>query len=251
LVANYGGGSVASLPLGQNGKLEEAASSIQHEGSSIDKSRQEAPHAHSINVSPDNRFAFAADLGLDKILIYKLDAAQGKITPNEPAFAATVPGGGPRHFAFHPGGKFAFVCNEMKSSVSSFAYDADKGTLELLESISTLPDGKEVKGKSTAEVQVHPSGKFVYVSNRGHNSLAIFSFDEDSGLMVPVGNQSTGGKTPRNFGIDPTGQYIVACNENSHTAIVLRIDPKSGKLTPTGSQIEIPSPVCVKFMPAR
>jgi 6-phosphogluconolactonase len=248
LVANYGGGSVASLPVGADGKLGEAASAIQHEGTSVDKGRQEAPHAHSINVGPDNRFAFAADLGLDKILIYKLDPATAKLTPNDPAFAATPKGGGPRHFAFHPNGKYAYVCNEMKSSITSFEYNADKGTLTQQETLSTLPEGYDKPGNSTAEVQVHPSGKFVYVSNRGHDSIAIFAIDE-AGKLTSVGQESIIGKTPRNFGIDPTGKYIIACGQDSKSAHVFKIDPATGKLKATGSKIEgLSNPVCVKFL---
>ncbi len=248
LVANYGGGSVASLPVGADGKLGEAASAIQHEGSSVDKGRQEAPHAHSINVGPDNRFAFAADLGLDKILIYKLDPATAKLTPHDPPFAKTPDGGGPRHFAFHPSGKFAYVCNEMTSGVTAFSYDAEKGTLEQLQTLSTLPEDYKKPGNSTAEVQVHPSGRFVYVSNRGHDSLAIFSIDEKTGKLTAVGHEPIGGKTPRNFGIDPTGQYIIACGQNSASCHVFKIDTSTGKLRATGSKINVANPVCVKFL---
>lgn len=248
LVANYGGGSVASLPVGADGKLGEAASAIQHEGSSVDKGRQSAPHAHSINVDPANRFAFAADLGLDKILIYKLDPATAKLTPHDPPFAATPAGGGPRHFAFHPSAKFAYVCNEMQSSVTAFSYDADKGTLTALHTLSTLPEDYTKPGNSTAEVQVHPSGKYVYVSNRGHDSLAIFSIDEKTGKLTAVGHQPIGGKTPRNFGIDPSGKYILACGQGSASVHVHKIDPATGKLELTDAKIEVANPVCVKFL---
>jgi 6-phosphogluconolactonase len=248
MVANYGGGSVASFPVGADGKLGEAASAIQHEGSSVNKGRQEAPHAHSINPGPDNRFAFAADLGLDKILIYKLDPATAKMTPHDPPFAATPPGGGPRHFAFHPTGKFAYVCNEMTSGVTAFSYDAEKGALTQLQTLSTLPEDYNKPGNSTAEIQVHPSGKFVYVSNRGHDSLAIFAIDEKTGKLTAVGHQPIGGKTPRNFCIDPTGQYIIACGQSSASVHVHKIDQETGKLTDTGSKIEVSNPVCVKFL---
>jgi len=249
LVANYGGGSIASLPLNADGTLKKAASAIQHEGSSVDKGRQAGPHAHSINVSPDNRFAFAADLGLDKVLIYKLDPAKGTLTPNDPAFGATPPGGGPRHFAFHPGGRFAYVCNEMKSSVTAFKYDADRGALTEIQTITTLPtDKQDLKGNSTAEIQVHPSGKFVYCSNRGHNSLSIFTVDEKTGQLTAAGHQSTLGSTPRNFGIDPTGQYVIACNQATDNVAVFRVDPNNGKLAQAGETVAIPAPVCVKFL---
>ncbi|HTN76281.1 MAG TPA: lactonase family protein [Pirellulaceae bacterium] len=248
MVANYGGGSIAAYPIDPaTGKIGEATSAIQHEGSSADKGRQEAPHAHSINVDPANRFAFAADLGLDKILIYKLVPAQGKLASNDPPFVSVKPGNGPRHFAFHPTGKFAYVCNEMTSGITAFAYDADKGSLTELQTLSTLPADYNKPGNSTAEIQVHPSGKFAYVSNRGHDSLAIFAIDQVTGKLTAVGHQSTGGKTPRNFGIDPTGQYIVACNQSTNDVQVLKVDQATGKLTPVGEKISVPSPVCVKF----
>jgi 6-phosphogluconolactonase len=246
LVANYGSGSIASLPIKSDGSLEKAASAIQHEGSSVNKARQEGPHAHSINVSPDNRFAIAADLGLDKLLIYKLDPAKGTLTANDPAFAPTPAGGGPRHFAFHPSGRFAYNCNEILSSVTAHSYDASKGSLTEIQTITTLPE--ETKGNSTAEIQVHPSGKFVYCSNRGHDSLAIFTVDEKTGKLTAAGHQKTLGRTPRNFGIDPTGGYIVACNQNTDNVAVFKVDPASGKLTQAGEVVGIPSAVCVKFL---
>jgi 6-phosphogluconolactonase len=251
LVANYAGGSIASLPLNDDGSLKKAASAIQHEGSSVDPNRQKEPHAHSINVAPDNRFAFAADLGLDKVLIYKLDPAKGTLTANDPAFGKTPAGGGPRHFAFHTSGRYAYVCNEMKSSVTAFKYDADKGSLTEIQTITTLPaDKQDLKGNSTAEIQVHPSGKFVYCSNRGHNSLAIFAVDEKTGQLTAVGHQSTLGSTPRNFGIDPTGQLVIACNQQTDNVAVFRVDQVSGKLTQVGDLYNIPAPVCVKFIAA-
>src|SRR5262245_2899077 len=166
LVANYGSGSIASLPVKADGSLEKAASAIQHEGSSIVPNRQAGPHAHSMNFAPDNRFAFACDLGMDKIMIYKVDSAKGTLTANDPPFTKTPEGGGPRHFAFHPSGRYAYNCNEITSSVTAYAYDAGKGALTEIQTISTLPE--PVDRNSTAEVQVHPSGKFLYCSNRGH-----------------------------------------------------------------------------------
>jgi 6-phosphogluconolactonase len=245
LVANYGGGSVESIPVA-DGRLGEPGTFIQHQGASVNKSRQSEPHAHSINVSPDNRFAFAADLGLDKIMVYKLDAEKGTMTPNDPPFAEIPPGSGPRHFAFHPSGKFAYVCGEMTSTVHAMTYDADKGVLKVVQSLSTLPN--EVKGNSTAETQVHPSGKWVYVSNRGHDSIAVFKVDEATGHLTAVGHQSTGGKVPRNFGIDPTGKFLIAANQNSNNVVVFAIDEKTGMPKPTGHEVQVSKPVCVKFM---
>jgi 6-phosphogluconolactonase len=246
LVANYGGGSVASLPIGEDGRLGAAASAIQHEGSSVNKGRQAGPHAHSINVDAGNRFAFACDLGLDKVLIYKLDPQTGKIVPNDPPFAATPPGGGPRHFAFHPSGKYAYANLEMTSSVTAFAFDPAKGSLTELQTLSTLP--QETKGNSTAETQCSPDGKWVFVSNRGHDSIAIFEVDAATGKLTAKGHAPSGGKTPRNFCVDPTGSYIVAANQGTGNAVVLRIDAKTGALTPTGSDVKVPKAVCVKFI---
>jgi 6-phosphogluconolactonase len=247
LAANYGGGSVCVLPIGEDGRLAKASSFVQHKGSSVDPKRQEAPHAHSINLDAANRFAFAADLGLDKVLVYRFDAQQGKLTPNDPPAARVKPGSGPRHFAFHPAGRHAYVINEMSCTVTAFDYNADKGVLEPIQTIATLPRPVE-RGDSTAEVQVHPSGKFLYGSNRGHNSIAIFAIAPDSGKLTALGHQSTEGKMPRNFGIDPTGSFLLAANQDSGTIVVFRIDPETGKLTPTGHKIDVPKPVCVKFL---
>lgn len=248
LVANYGSGSIASLPIKADGSLEKAATAIQHEGSSVVPARQAGPHAHSINLSPDNRFAIAADLGLDKLLVYKVDPEKGTLTANDPAFTKTPAGGGPRHFAFHPSSRFAYNCNEITSSVTAYTYDAAKGALTEIQTISTLPE--ETKGNSTAEVQVHPSGKFLYCSNRGHDSLAIFTIDEKTGKLAAAGHQKTLGRTPRNFGIDPTGTYVIACNQNTEAdnVAVFKIDQSSGQLSQVGDKITVPSAVCVKFL---
>ena len=246
LVANYSSGSVASLPIGPDGKLRPHASVIQHEGSSVNKRRQGGPHAHSINLDSANRFAIAADLGADKVFVYRFDPARGTLKPHAPPATRLAPGAGPRHFAFHPNEKFAYVINELDSTVTAFAFDAKKGTLAKLSIVSTLP--ADFKGhNTTAEVQVHPSGKFLYGSNRGHDSLAIFAIDGKSGKLTPAGHQPTGGKTPRNFGIDPTGRFILAANQNSNNVVVFRVDQATGRLKPTGHSITVSSPVCVKF----
>ena len=245
LAANYGGGSCCAVAIKENGSLGEQTGFAQHEGSSVDPSRQKEPHAHSINVSPDNKFAFCADLGLDKVLIYKIDG--GKLTPNDPAFGKTAPGSGPRHFAFHPSGKFAYVINELGNTVIAYAYNADKGSLTEIQSIGTLPAGFE--GKSyTAEVVVHPSGKFLYGSNRGQDSIAVFKVNADTGKLTAAGHQGEGVKWPRNFNVDPTGKYCLVCNEKGDSILVWAIDQETGALTPTGNKITIGQPMCVKFM---
>ena len=245
LVANYTGGSVASLPISRKGRLRKAASFIQHEGSSVLKPRQATPHGHSINVSPGNKFAVAADLGLDKVLVYGFNAKGGKLTPS--GFAKVTPGAGPRHFAFHPKGKFAYVINALTLTVTVFAWDEGNGKLSELQTITTLPV-KRGKGMSTAEVQVHPSGKFLYGSNRGHNTIAVFSIDQKTGKLKAIQHQSTLGKTPRNFGLDPTGRFLVAANQSSDDIFTFHINQDTGELKPTGHKIEVPMPVCVKFL---
>jgi 6-phosphogluconolactonase len=249
LVANYGGGSVASLAVGPDGKLSPAASVIQHTGSSVNKARQEGPHAHSINVDPTNRFAVAADLGLDKVLVYRLDPASSKLAANDPPSASVKPGSGPRHFAFHPSSRFAYVINEIACTVTAFAYDPARGQLTELQTITTLPAGESVQpGYSTAEVQVDPTGRFLYGSNRGHNSITVFAIDPATGTLKFVENESTQGKTPRGFGIDPTGRFLLAGNQDSASVVIFRIDPRTGELTATGQKLDIGSPVCVKFV---
>jgi 6-phosphogluconolactonase len=249
LVANYGGGSVAVLPVKANGSVGEHTAFIQHAGSSVNRSRQKEPHAHSINVSPDNRYAFAADLGLDKVLSYKFDAAKGLLTTNEPAFTAVAPGSGPRHFAFSPDGKHAYVINELLCTLTAFDYDAKKGALTEIQTLSTLPPGVKMKPEySTAEVVAHPGGGFVYGSNRGHHSIAVFRVDSQTGKLQHVENIPTMGRTPRNFAIDPTGKFLLAESQDSDSITVFRIDAKTGHLTWTGQKLEVPSPVCVRFV---
>jgi 6-phosphogluconolactonase len=243
--ANYGGGSAVALPVGKDGKVGEATGFVQHKGKSVDKGRQEAPHAHSINLDAGGKFAFVADLGLDKVLIYKVE--DGKLVPNDPPSVSVPAGGGPRHFAFHPTGKFAYTNNELTSTVSAMSYDADKGELKVLQTISTLP--KPHKGNSTAEVVVHPTGKFVYVSNRGHNSIAVFTVDEKTGKLTAAGHATKGINVPRNFAVGPTGKWCLVANQAGNDVIVFKIDAKTGALSPTESRIEIAAPVCVRMMP--
>jgi 6-phosphogluconolactonase len=248
LLANYTGGSVCVLPIGADGKLGEPTAFVQHEGSGGDPKRQKGPHAHSINLDAGNRIAAAADLGLDKVLLYRFDAERGTLTPNEPAFAATAPAAGPRHFAFHPDGRHAYVINEMNSTLTAFAYDPQRGSLAELQTLSTLP--ADFQGNnSTAEVQVHPSGKFVYGSNRGHNSIVAFAVHAATGKLKLIGHQGEGIQTPRGFGIDPTGQFLLVGSQAGDRVLVFRIDPQTGELKPTGNSVAVAVPVCVKFWP--
>jgi 6-phosphogluconolactonase len=251
LVASYGGGSVTAFPVNADGSLGHAACFIQHHGSSVNPRNQAGPHAHCIVTDPANRFALACDLGMDKVLIYKLDASAATLTPNTPAFASLASGAGPRHLAFHPNGKFVYVVNEMGCSVTVFHYDAKRGALAEVQTISTLADGhKPDPAFSGAEVVVHPSGKFLYTSTRGPDFLSVFSIDEKTGKLSHLENVPSGGKTPRNFNLDPAGNFLLAANQNSDNVVVFRIDPATGKLTPTGQSVEVGNPSCVVFGPA-
>jgi 6-phosphogluconolactonase len=247
LVANYEGGSLAVFPIRKDGRLGEASAFVQHKGASVNPKRQEGPHAHSIYLSPDNRFAVSADLGLDEVLIYRFDPGKGTLTPNNPAFAMVSSGAGPRHFAFHPNGKFGYVIDELQSTVTVFSYNPASGALDVLQTVSTLPQG--FKGENAAaELEVLPSGKFLYGSNRGHDSIAIFAINTRKGTLTPLGHVPTLGKTPRNFAIDPTGSYLFVANQDSDNVVQFRVDPNNGFLTPTGQVLEVPSPVCVTFL---
>ena len=248
LVANYGSGSVSVLPIEAGGRLGKATAFIQHQGSGPNPQRQQGPHAHSINLDTANHFAVVADLGLDRVFVYRFDPTKGTLTANEPPSVSVAPGAGPRHFAFHPNGRNAYVINELNSTVTAFGYDGQRGILDPIQSVSTLPKG--FKGRNyPAEVQVHPSGKFLYGSNRGHNSIAVFAIDPQTGKLKPVGHQSDKIKTPRNFAIDPTGTYLLVANQDSDSVLVFRIDPDTGELRPTGNAVEVPTPVCLKMMP--
>ncbi len=248
LAANYGGGSVVCIPVREDGTLGEATSFVQHAGSSVNPQRQSAPHAHSINVDRGNRFAVAADLGLDQVLVYRFDPATGSLAPNDPPFVKTPAGGGPRHFDFHPSGKFAYTNNEILLSVTAFTYDGERGVLTPIQTISTVPDGTGLQGNSTAETRVHPNGKYVYVSNRGPDSIAVFRIDEASGLLTRVGIVSTGGKTPRNFNITPDGNYLLAAHQSSDNVVLFEIDGETGLPQATGREIKVPRCVCVRFL---
>src|SRR5579863_2909532 len=248
LVANYTGGSVAVFPVLEDGRLGEASAFVQHSGHGTNPERQEGAHAHSIDVTPDNRFAIVDDLGLDETLVYPFDSTKGSLAAGSPDIAKAAPGAGPRHFALHPSGKFGYVINEMQSTVSVFHYDSVLGKLQNVEAISSLPNTFSGHDES-AEIEVHPSGKFLYASNRGHDSIAVFAIDKLAGTLTPVEYISTKGASPRNFEIDPTGTLVFAANEKSDNIVVFRINQQTGKLTPTGKILEISQPVCVKFVP--
>ncbi len=247
LVANYTGGSIAVFPVEPDGHMGKSSAFVQHTGSSVDKERQQAPHAHWIETTPDNRFAIAADLGLDKLLVYRFDAKTGALTPNTPSYAALDPGAGPRHLASHPNQKFVYALNELQSTITAFTYDKSRGTLQKLNTVSALP--KNFSGNNTAaEIKVHPSGKFLFASNRGDDSIAAFSIDAHTGDLTLIDFFPTQGKTPRNFEIDPTGKLLLVANQDSNNIVVFRIDQSSGRLTPTGQTLNVPAPVCLKFV---
>lgn len=246
-VANYSGGNVAVFPLLPDGSLGQATDMVQHTGSSINKHRQNAPHAHSVNFTPDGQFVYAADLGIDKIMIYKFTGINGKLLENPPPCFKTTAGAGPRHFTFHPNGQFAFIINELNNTVTSCAFDAQNGALTEIHSVSTLPQNF-TGSSSCAEVQVSPDGRFVYGSNRGHDSIAIFAFDDKTGRLSLTGHESTQGKTPRNFIIDPTGAFLLAANQNSNDIVTFRINKTDGSLQFTGHSLQVHAPVCIKLL---
>jgi 6-phosphogluconolactonase len=247
LVANYGNGSVSVAPIEPDGRLAEPTDVVQHEGSSANLKRQKEPHAHSINVSPDDRFVFVADRAIDKTLIYRLDVEKGTITANSPPFAKVKPGAGPRHLVFHPNGRYVYVINELDCTMTAFAYDLASGTLTEIQTIATLP--VEFDGSNTcAEVRVHPSGKFLYGSNRGHDSIVVYRVDVAEGTLTFVEHETADIKTPRNFNIDPTGQFCVVANQSSDSVVVFRISQETGALESTGHRISLERPVCVRFL---
>jgi 6-phosphogluconolactonase len=243
LVANYGGGNIAVFPVGSDGKLGEHSAFIQHSGAT-------APHAHYILVTDDNRFVLVADIGIDKIMIYRFDAATGSLTPNDPAFVELDPGAGPRHFVIAPSGKSVYVVNEYSSTVTAFDFDPASATMRSRQTISTRHD--DATGKNTAaEIAIDAKGKYLYVSNRSDNSIAQFEIESASGQLTPVGWVSSGGKTPRHFEIDPTGQWLFAANQNSHDISLFQIDQESGRLSQTPTSVNVTSPACIRIVGLR
>jgi 6-phosphogluconolactonase len=247
LAANYGSGSMAVFTVQPNGALGPRSAFIQDHGSSVNPDRQQGPHSHCALTDPADHFAFDCDLGLDQVLVYKIDPASGTLTPNDPPFFSGKPGSGPRHLVFHPNGRFAYLINELDSTIVSLAYDPSLGTLSALQSSPLLP--ADFTGKNTAaEVVVHPSGQWVYGSNRGDNSLVVFACDPATGRLTYLQRLPSGGKIPRNFEIDPTGSYLLAANQDSDNIVTFRIDPATGKLSDTGNAVQIPRPMCLKFL---
>jgi 6-phosphogluconolactonase len=249
LVANYGGGTVAALPVGQDGRLGAPSSVQSHSGTGPKERRQEGPHAHGIALDADERRAFAADLGADRLFVYDLDAAGGILTPSAPPAVVLQPGAGPRHVAFGPSGAHLYSINELDSTVTAFRYDASSGDLEEVQTVTTLPaeyDGEN----STAELALSPDGRFLYGSNRGHDSLAVFAVDPASGRLTPVAHVSTGGHWPRHFSIHPNGRWLLAANQRSDSVVPFHLDPGSGVPAAAGPAISVPSPVCVLPVPA-
>jgi 6-phosphogluconolactonase len=246
LVANYHTGVVASLPIFSGGALGPAASVIQHHGSSVDAERQSSPHVHSVTLSPDNRFVLVCDLGLDKIFSYRLDPSAATLAPAEVPFITTPPGSGPRHFAFAPSGHHAFVVTEMGATLLAYRYDADRGTLLPVDAQSTLGNDSLQENKSAA-VRVHPNGRYVYASNRGPDTIAVFAFDDRTEQLIPVERVSSGGKAPRDFALSPDGRWLVAAHQDSDSLTLFQVAPETGRLTPLPAQAEISMPVCVLF----
>lgn len=245
LVANYTGGNVAVFPVDKDGNVKEASGFVQHSGSGVNKERQEGPHAHWIETSADNRFALVADLGLDELIVYRFDADSGKLAANEPEYGKVSEGSGPRHAAFGKNGKFVYLLNEMKGTVDVFRYAG--GKLSRVRATDSLP--KDFSGSNdAAELVMHPSGRFLYASNRGEDAIVVFRVDQEKGTLQVVERTLTQGKTPRSFAIDPTGKLLLAANQGSNNIVVFRIDQKNGKLAPTGDKLDAPSPVCVVFV---
>ena len=250
LVANYAGGSIAVFAIQPDGSLGERTAFVQQTGSSVNPQRQTHSYAHSILVDPSNRFALVDDLGADKIFIYRFNAQAGSLAPNNPPFANIAPGSGPRHLAFHPNGKWIYVISEIASTVTAFNWNPENGALEEFQTVSALPEN--FKGANTsAEIAVHPNGKFLYASNRGDDSLAIFAIDPATGKLTLVEHISCGGKTPRFFTIDPSGKWLLCSNHGSDNTVVFRVDEKTGKLTQTGQPVSVPYPFCERFLPVR
>ena len=248
LAANYGGGSVTVIPIMADGQVKAASDFVQHQGSGANPKRQKGPHAHGIYLDEANRYVYVPDLGMDKVMIYKFNAGSGKLTPSDPPYGETAPGAGPRHFAFHPKSDFAYVITEMTCTVTAYERDTKGGGLTAIQTISTLPEGTSVlPAFSTAELEMHPSGKFLYGSNRGHDSIVVYEVDGKTGQLSLLQHMSTGGRVPRSFAVSPDGKWLIAANQNSANLVVFKVDTKTGKLSETGNTAEVPNPVSVLY----
>jgi 6-phosphogluconolactonase len=247
LIADYGGGNAAIYPVKLDGSLGAMSDVAQHTGKGANPQRQSEPHAHCIISDAAGKYAFVPDLGLDKVMIYRVDTNLGKLIPS--GSGLVKPGAGPRHFTFHPNNEFGYVINELNSTVTAFEYIAARGTLTEVQTISTLPDG--FTGTSyCADIHVHPTGKFLYGSNRGHNSIVIYAVNPKTGKLTLAGHEPVRGDWPRNFSLDPTGQFLLVANQRSNNIVVFRIDLKTGLLKATGQTAELGAPVCLKFIPS-
>ena len=245
VVANYSAGNAAVFPITADGRLEKMSQLVQHEGHGANPARQKEPHAHGVTYSPAGDIVFVPDLGTDKITAYKLDAAKGALTPVESATASVEPGSGPRHITFNPAGTFAYSVNEILATVSQFSWDPATSELKLLRSVSSLPEKRP--GNTSAEIAIHPNGKFLYASNRGHDSIAVFTLDEKTGAPTLIQNCPSGGRAPRSFAFDSAGKFLLAANQDTDNIAVLKIDSETGKLSDTGFGAKISAPVCVLF----
>jgi 6-phosphogluconolactonase len=244
LVANYMSGSVAMLPIAADGRLNPVCYTCEHTGKSVHPERQDSPYAHSILPDPTNAFAIACDLGIDKILIYRLDLDAGELIKH--AEVSVTPGSGPRHLVFHPTGQYAYLACELNSTVVAFTWDSEGGMLEEFQNVRTLPPGYDGRNLP-ADIHITPNGQYLYVSNRGHDSLACYEVSPDSGMLTLKHHTSTGGAEPRGFAIDPTGKYLISANQNSNNVVTFLIDPGMGHLSRIGEEIDVSMPVCVKF----
>ena len=248
LVANYGAGTAAALPIGADGNIGEATAVVRHAGSGPRADRQGAPHAHCILADPSNRFVLVTDLGIDRIMVYRFDDRAGTLTPAPTPFAATRPGAGPRHLAFHPSRPIVYVINELDMTLGAYRWDAQAGTLGEIATVPALAAPLAPGENTGADIHLSPSGRHLYATIRGANLLVVFAVDERAGTLTPVQEIPTGGNWPRNFGLDPSGRFLYAANQRSNDIVAFRVDAASGRLTPTGHRVQLPSPVCVRFL---
>jgi len=245
-ISNFMSGSICVFPILNDGSLGESTQFIQNKGSSINPTRQAGPHAHSFTFDHNNKYGFVPDLGIDKLMIYRYDQNSGKLNPGDPPWIATYPGAGPRHFTFHPLGRYAYLINELNSTITAFTYNNESGAIKEIETVNTLPKG--FSGESTcADIHISPSGLFLYSSNRGHDSIVIYKIDQKSGKLNYLGHEPSQGKTPRNFAIDPTGDFLLVANQDSDNIAIFHIDKLTGKLQFTGNITQVPTPVCIRM----